>query len=85
MDRLEKEEEAARLAREKQLRSSQRLQVTGDRSSRSTIVSCSGVGGPYIGTFLGSNVCMCSTIRCHLCIGEGAKGEGLGAAGLRGC
>lgn len=28
MDQLEKEEEAARLAREKQLRSSQRLQVT---------------------------------------------------------
>lgn len=34
MDRLEKEEEAARLAREKQLRSSQRLQVTADRRSR---------------------------------------------------
>lgn len=33
MDRLDKEEEAARLAREKQLRSSQRLQVTADRRS----------------------------------------------------
>lgn len=51
MDRLEEEEEAARLAREKQLRSSQRLQVTGGRRSR---LKWSGFGDAAV---VGGGVC----------------------------